>query len=256
MSGSQKGGAYARALARELPLEHGDLRAIASRLGLQIREVDADGFDGALIRAREIPLGTIAIRQSIREAGRKNFTLAHEIAHFLLPDHDLTELVCTKSDIGNWGDWSRELEREADEFAAELLLPASAVQPIVESAPPSLQVIEKIAQRFHTSLSAAAWRYCDLSKQSCAIVWATNDRIDWSKRSRHFGFPLQKGAPLQQGTFALQCFAGTPGPSRPQELPARLWISATGFPEDAPIWEESKALPAYNSVISLLWIKS
>jgi len=25
MSGSQKGGAYARALARELPLEHGDL---------------------------------------------------------------------------------------------------------------------------------------------------------------------------------------------------------------------------------------
>ena len=254
MSGSQKGGAYARALARELPLEHGDLRAIASRLGLQVREVDADGFDGALIRAREIPLGTIAIRQSIREAGRKNFTLAHEIAHFLLPDHDLTELVCTKSDIGNWGDWSRELEREADEFAAELLLPASAVQPIVESAPPSLQLIEKIAQRFHTSLSAAAWRYCDLSKQSCAIVWATNDRIDWSKRSRHFGFPLQKGAPRQQGTFALQCFAGTPGPRKPQALPARLWISATGFPE--AIWEESKALPAYNSVISLLWIKS
>src|SRR6266481_2455305 len=71
MSGSQKGGAYARALARELPLEHGDLRAIASRLGLQVREVDADGFDGALIRAREIPLGTIAVRQSIREAGAR-----------------------------------------------------------------------------------------------------------------------------------------------------------------------------------------
>lgn len=257
MSGSQRGSAYARALSRELPLERGDLRAIASRLGLQIREVDAEGFDGALIRAREVPLGTIAVRQSIREAGRKNFTLAHEIAHFLLPDHDQTELVCTKSDIGNWGDWSRELEREADEFAAELLLPASGVQPIVESAPPSLQVIEKIAQRFHTSLSAAAWRYCDLAKQSCAIVWATNDRIDWSKRSRHFGFPLQKGAPLQQGTFALQCFAGTPpSPRKPQALPARLWISATGVPEDAPIWEESKALPAYNSVISLLWIKS
>jgi len=31
MSGSQKGGAYARALARELPLEHGDLRAKSLR---------------------------------------------------------------------------------------------------------------------------------------------------------------------------------------------------------------------------------
>src|SRR5258706_7452542 len=205
MSGSQKGGAYARALARELPLEHGDLRAIASRLGLQVREVDADGFDGALIRAREIPLGTIAVRQSIREAGRKNFTLAHEIAHFLLPDHDQTELVCTKSDIGNWGDWSRELEREADEFAAELLLPASAVQPIVESAQPSLQVIEKIAQRFHTSLSAAAWRYCDLAEQSCAIVWGTNDRIELSERSRHLCLSLPKRAAPPPSALSLEC---------------------------------------------------
>src|SRR5438270_13717321 len=99
MSGSQKGGAYARALARELPLEHGDLRAIASRLGLLVLEVDVDGFDGALIRARGILLGTIAVRQSIREAVRKNFTLAHEIAHFFLAARDHTELVCTKPDV-------------------------------------------------------------------------------------------------------------------------------------------------------------
>src|SRR5438552_18172004 len=99
MSGSQKGGAYARALARELPLEHGDLRAIASRLGLQVREVDADGFDGALIRAREIPLGTIAVRQSIREAGSKNFTLANVIALFLFLDYDTPELVFHQIDI-------------------------------------------------------------------------------------------------------------------------------------------------------------
>jgi len=167
MSGSQKGGAYARALARELPLEHGDLRAIrfATRTPSSRSRGRMMSVFGrfALDSSARDPLGTIAVRQSIREDGRKNFTLAHEIAHFLLPDHDQTELVCTKSDIGNWGDWSRELEREADEFAAELLLPASAVQPIVESAPPSLQVIEKIAQRFHTSFrqrrgGTAIWR--------------------------------------------------------------------------------------------------
>ncbi len=56
--------------------------------------------------------------------GRKNFTLAHEIGHFLLPGHDQTELVCTKADIGNWGDGSKEIEREADEFAARKRLNA------------------------------------------------------------------------------------------------------------------------------------
>jgi len=66
---------------------------------------------------------------------------------FCFPDHDQTELVCTKSDIGNWGDWSRELEREADELRRAS--PARfAVQPIVESAQPSLQVIEKSPSDF------------------------------------------------------------------------------------------------------------
>jgi len=75
----------------------------------------------------------------------------------LLPDHDQTELVLHQGPTSGTGATGREnSRREADEFAAELLMPASEVQPIVESAPPSLQVIEKIARRFHTSLSAAA----------------------------------------------------------------------------------------------------
>src|SRR6267154_6142497 len=255
MSGSQRGGAYARALARELPLEHGDLRAIASRLGLQIREVDADGFDGALIRAREIPLGTIAIRKSIREAGRKNFTLAHEIGHFLLPGHDQTELICTKADVGNWGDGSKEIEREADEFAAELLMPSALLQRIIRSAAPSLQLIEKIASQFHTSLSAAAWRYCDLAKEQCAIVWSAGERIDWSKRSETFALSLRKGTPLNKATFAFRAFDGQAVPKQPQEVPADGWISANDLAETAKLWEQSKALPSYGSVISLLWLQ-
>ena len=70
MTGLTKAAAYARALARELPGEPANLFRLASRLGLEIREVTADGFDGALIRAREVPLGAIVIRKSIREAGR------------------------------------------------------------------------------------------------------------------------------------------------------------------------------------------
>src|SRR5712672_951989 len=164
-----KGAAYGRVLARELRVGPGNLSHIAPRLGLEIREVNAEGFDGALIRARELALGAIVIRKSIREAGRKNFTLAHEIGHFLLPGHDQTELICMKADVGNWGDGSKEIEREADEFAAELLVSSAFVRPIIDSAPPSLQLIEKIAQRFHTSLSAAAWRYCALTQEKCAI---------------------------------------------------------------------------------------
>ena len=247
-----KGAAYARALARELP---GSLSRMAQQLGLEIREVSADGFDGALIRAGEVPLGAVVIRKSIREAGRKNFTLAHEIGHFLLPGHGNVELVCTKSDIGNWGDASKEIEREADDFAAELLMPSALVRPIIDSAAPSLQLVEKIAQRFHTSLSAAAWRFCDLAKEPCAIVWSRQRRIDWSKRSETSPLSLRKGSPLGEGTLAARAFADLPIPKQPQAVPAVFWMPSGDLAEETKLWEQSKALPAYDSVISLLWLR-
>jgi hypothetical protein len=249
-----KGAAYARALARELPGGSGNLFRMAPRLGLEIREVNADGFDGALIRARKVPLGAIVIRNSIREAGRKNFTLAHEIGHFLLPGHDQAQLVCTKSDIGNWGDGSKEIEREADEFAAELLMPAVLVQRIIASSAPSLELIQRIAHRFHSSLSAAAWRYCDLAKEPCAVVWSKDGRIDWSKRSETFPFSHRKGNPLPEGTFAQRAFAGLPIPKPPQQVASGLWGSPTDAAKQPELYEHSKALPAYGSVISLLWM--
>jgi hypothetical protein len=247
-----KATAYARALASEFGRGPADLFRFAPRLGLEIHEVNADGFDGALVRARELPLGSVVIRKSIREAGRKNFTLAHEIGHFLLPGHDQTELVCTKSDIGNWGEGSKQIEREADEFAAELLMPAALVQRIIGSSAPSLELIQRIAHRFHTSLSAAAWRHCDLAKDPCAAVWSKDGRIDWAKRSKTFPFPLRKGNPLPEGTFAHRAFAGLPIPKPPQPVASGLWGPASDIAKEPKLYEQSKALPAYGSVISLL----
>ena len=254
MNQTTKGVAYARALARELRSAEPDLAQIARRLGLEIREVDADGFDGALVRVRGVPCGVIAIRKSIREPGRKQFTLAHEIGHFLLPERDATERVCTNWDIGNWGDASQQAEREADAFAAEILMPTTVTRPMVDSAKPSLQAIEKIAKRFGTSFSAAAWRYCDLTKHACAIVWSTQDKIEWSMRSEAFTYTLRRGAPVTDGTLAFRIFHGAAVPKQPQLVPANLWIS--GLAEDDRIYEQSKVLPSYNSVISLLWLKA
>jgi len=253
MSKLTKSVAYARALGRELQGARTGLVRFAPRLGLEIREVNANSFDGALVRAREFPCGVILIRKSIRELGRKHFTLAHELGHFLLPNHEHAEVACTKSDIGNWGDGSKQTEREADEFAAELLMPAAAVEAIVGSEAPSLQAIEKIATRFETSFSAAAWRYCDLAKEPCAIVWSSDGRIDWSKRSHTFDFRLRKGTPIHKGTFAFRASSARASQKQPQAVRAAWWISNAD--EATKLCEQSKALPAYNSVISLLWAR-
>jgi hypothetical protein len=251
----ETGDAYARALVAELPRKVTDAHQIAAALGLGLQEAEVDGFDGALVRATNLPLGAIVIRKSIREASRKNFTIAHEIGHFVLSAADRTSLACAASDVANWSDSSKEIERQADEFAAELLMPAALVERIVHGAPPSLQLIEEIAQKSRASLSAAAWRYCDLAKENCAVVWSTDRAIYWSKRAPGFGFSLPKGKRIEEGTFADACFAKAKVPKRPRAVPARLWISSSSIDRDATLWEQSKALPAYRSAISLLWLK-
>jgi hypothetical protein len=248
---------YARALLAELKPKPGAVREIAAALHLDLREAEAVGFEGALIRAKDVPLGAIVIRNSIREAGRKNFTIAHEIGHFVLPGHEHASVACTASEIGDWAEGStkRQFEREANEFAAELLMPVELVEAIATSAAPSLDVIDKIAREFGASLSAAAWRYCDLAAEKCAVIWSTDGAIQWAKRSAGFPFFLRKGWPVEEGTFAAACFAGEKVPGQPRAVPAHLWTSSVTADSTIRISEQSKALPAYRSVISLLWIE-
>src|SRR5260370_38144180 len=81
-----------------------DLYELAEELGLQIRDVPATGFDGALVRiaGRRIagrPDGIIAKRESIVGEARKRFTIAHEVAHFVLPGHGVDVSVCVKDQL-------------------------------------------------------------------------------------------------------------------------------------------------------------
>jgi hypothetical protein len=253
----RRGPVYARALLAELNPAPGAVREIAAALELDLHEVEADGFDGALVRARNVALGAIAVRSSIREAGRKNFTIAHEIGHFVLPGHEQASVACTASDISDRAETSteREFEREANEFAAELLMPADLVEVIAASAAPSLDVIEKIAREFGASLSAAASRYCDVVER-CAVVWSSEGAIQWAKRSSDFPFYLPAGRAIEEGSFAAACFAGEKVPGRPRRVPAHFWTHAPHADSAVRLLEQSRALPTYRSVISLLWAES
>jgi hypothetical protein len=232
-----------------------DVSAVAAQLNLEVKDVQAEGFEGALLRAKEMPVGAIAISSSIRELGRRNFTIAHEVGHFLIPGHDQGESVCTSLDIGNWRDTSKQRERDADEFAAELLMPRIHVQPVAKAEPPSIQLISKIANLCNASLSASAWRFCDLVSERCAIVWSSNRTVQWSRSSEEFRFGIRRGMQIEKGTFAFECHSGRQPPNQPAPVKAHLWIQSQNVIEGSEIWEQSVTLPAYSSVLSLLWIK-
>jgi hypothetical protein len=256
MTKIDKGSAYAKALLAELKISGApDALKIAAQLQLDVTEMDVKGFDGALVRAKGTPFGAIIVRDSIRESGRKHFTVAHEIGHFVVPGHENADLVCTATDMGSWSDSAKEFEREANEFAAELLMPEAIVRHIVGKSEPSLQLIKRIAASCHSSLSAAGWRFCHLTSHRCAIVWSSKEAALWSKRSEEFRFGVSLTGPTRTGTFAFDCLQGRNTPDRPEPVAADLWLDSQNVGAGNQIWEQSKALPSYSSVLTLLWIK-
>jgi Zn-dependent peptidase ImmA (M78 family) len=119
-------------------------------LGLQVLESDdLQDISGALYPATR----EIVVNSGEAEA-RRRFTLAHELGHWVCHclDGRAEPVFCRHQDIGSSAD--RSLEREANVFAAELVMP----EPEVRAAFAAQRDIKELATAFGVSPLAMQWR--------------------------------------------------------------------------------------------------
>jgi Zn-dependent peptidase ImmA (M78 family) len=129
--------------ADELPVP---VEAIAEDLlGLYVEEVPLDGVSGLLYPSERL------IRVNANDVpARRRFTLAHEVGHWIcqVQEGRGAPVMCRAEDLELGSD--RTLEREANVFAAELLMPEPAVRVSAGDA--------AAASRFGVSSEAMQWR--------------------------------------------------------------------------------------------------
>ena len=128
-------------------------------LGLRIEErADLGETSGLLLPAERLIVLNAAEQASGRNdppLRRYRFTIAHELGHWICHAHERAEaepVYCRQADLAR--DADRALEREANVFAAELLMP----EPLVRSAWSELRSAEEVATRFDVSPTAMRWR--------------------------------------------------------------------------------------------------
>jgi len=229
-----------------------DLAAIAGRIGLRIREVEADGFDGSLVRALDGPKGIIAVNSAIREHTRKRFTIGHEIGHYLIPHHRALKNVCRSEDIERWHSSVASAEGEANEFSAELLLPRKLVAPRLGLKDPSLHTISRVASEFSTSLTATIYRYLELTDLACCMIWSEGGRAKWYVRSDAFRLPLPIPELPSAKSWAAKLFAGESAPDDLVEVPVDAWLNRWDADRVRRVLEHSRPLRSYGAVVSFL----
>lgn len=111
---------------------------------------------------------------------RTRFSIAHELGHYFLEHHHayLAHGGKTHASINEFRS-NITIEREADAFAASLLLPTHLVSPIVNAQPLTYARLRHIADTFETSLISTAIRSVQLSHFPCALAAIRQGAVAW-----------------------------------------------------------------------------
>lgn len=165
------------------------LREIALALGIdEIQERPTTTFEAMLIATPDKSRGTIVLREGLLK-GRRNFTLGHEIGHFVNPYHKppTDGFVCAapgmrarRADGKAWDQRSpyERMEIEANEFSVALLVPVLEFRAARDRlAGCDLLHIEPLAKLFGTSKEVMARIYVDTAPEKIGILTSNNGQL-------------------------------------------------------------------------------
>ena len=147
---------------------------------------DLPGFDGALYRAPHGKSGWgIVYNNAVASPGRINFTLAHEFGHYLL--HRAAHpngIRCSAQDVVRWDSAYGQIEHQANQFAATLLMPLDDFRRQIDpAARVDLDMISACADRYRVSLIAAILRWLVFTTRRAILVISRDGFVLWSRAS-------------------------------------------------------------------------
>lgn len=196
-----------------------DLEAIAWSVGVKVRDAVLDSCEARIIGYNDRAIITV---QQGSDPRRRRFSIGHELGHWT--HHRGRSSVCRSSEIGNPGSAS-QLERQADRFAADLLMPRYLFLPsLAAHHRPSFEAIDALACDYVTSRLATALRCLDLAEWPVVLVCHGKSGRRWFRRSHsvpdHW-FPRED---LDASSSAFTVLFGDAERSRLQTIGADSWF--------------------------------
>jgi hypothetical protein len=199
----------------------------------------------------------IRISDAIVLPGRRSFTTAHAIGHKVCG-----HAIAIENDVEGWmhsacGRRGSIEERESDVFATEHLTPEPWARPYCIVPTVDLAAVHAIVRVFPVSPVMAAMRFVELTHHACAVVYAQNGSVKWSKGSRTFPTRIQPGTYVPEGSLARGFFDSRAISDLARHSAAHAWVpSSQSIAEDLEIIEHAEVVPepGWGGVLSLLWI--
>jgi hypothetical protein len=121
---------------------------------------------------------------------RIRFTFAHELGHFIIDEHRNALTIPGAKPHGSFPLVSQDImvEREADHFAACLLLPENRVRKDLHSKKFNATLIDEISKKYNVSATATLLRFVSINHRPMMVICCRNGMIVWHRETNDFPF--------------------------------------------------------------------
>ena len=220
-----------------------------------------EGFDGRIRYLAEVSCFAISYRQTgpARSNGRVRFTVAHELGHYYLHRDYLLSGKCHSS-ITNFAS-NEQIESEADNFAAALLMPMELFRARVKrlrSFVADLKDLCKMASNdFQTSITSTVRRYCQADIEPCGVLFSKGGIVQWGQFSQdmqYMGmgcFPFNNQLPADSVTAKMR---GDQKCDASGSVEPWLWFDSPKC-GSKKLWEEAIVLGSTGTTLTYLTIQ-
>jgi Zn-dependent peptidase ImmA (M78 family) len=234
---------------------------IAAKSGLLIKPMSLQepGISGVFMKHGD-NFG-IGYSTRIKNEGFMNFTIAHELGHYFLPGHVEYLFGDGQNVHYSMGEFlsGDPREKEADYFAAALLMPKGLFVTAMRTAGKGFAAINRLKQVCNTSLTATAIRYAGFAEDPVAVILSGGNCIEFCAFSESFSeirgvHRLSKGDFLPEGTPTAK-FNNNPNHAGSCDSDA-AFVSLDDWFEDAPqieIYEDIIGLGGYGKTLTVLF---
>lgn len=182
------------------------LELLASFQGIAAVEIADMPRSGMLI---PMPSGDLKVRLRVSDSpGRRNFSLAHEIGHTLMPGYSEQPVEKVDTYTGEFAE-NNEEEFFCDIAARSLILPETMFVARCSKLEPSIDNMLSLAEEFACSLEATALRLDQLRPWPCvAVVWEMQLKPAQMKTMHNVALPGFEELSVPQEEYRVKYHAG------------------------------------------------
>lgn len=232
-----------------------DLSELILGRGAFYKELPLRKKDGEIVsfNGRSI----IQVNSNIEHIPKRRFTAAHELGHFEMHRSIKPIFSDTESELLSWYQGGVH-EQEANEFAAELLMPSELFYNECEEYYFDHNLITYLADKFSVSKTAALLKFVKRGNHPICIICTQDNKMKWFRVSHDFRYFLEfeKDKTPPTDSVAYELF-NSRKIYRNDELSQKIWQStwfrSTSFTKNRPFFEYCLFIREYRYALSVVW---